>query len=410
MSATSSSAHFLIYENIRQCVTMSGVAKDQGRHPTEKGLGVICDAAVVVNTETNLIDWIGVTADLPEKYRSVTQRYISDDGVWLPELVDCHTHLVFGGSREQDYSLRAQGATYQSIASQGGGILSTIQQTRQASLEQLIESSSLHLMAFKNSGVGAIEIKSGYGLTLESELKMLMAIKQLQQFSDLIVVPTFLPAHATPPEYKGKTDLYVDTIVEEWLPKVAEGQWAEFFDVFIEEGFFNVPQASKLCRKALDLGFKIKLHSDQFNCLGGTELGIELGATSIDHLECVSENSISKLGESETVAVLMPAASLFTGYGYPPARKLIDSGARVALSTDFNPGTSPTRNLPLITTLACSQLKMTVAEALVAVTYNAAVALGLSHRMGSLEVGKEFRVATFRVPSYESIPYRFGEI
>lgn len=282
--------------------------------------------------------------------------------------------------------------------------------TREASGEALVEHAAKDLARFQKFGIGTLEIKTGYGLTLESELRALEVIRALSEHAAMLLVPTFLPAHATPPEYKGRTDAYVDLICAEWLPEVAKTGLASFFDVFVENGYFSAQQARKLLHSALDQGFKLKVHSDQFSSLGGTQLGIELGASSIDHLDHISNEDIRALGESKTVAVLLPGASLFTGTPYPPARELIDAGARVALSTDYNPGTCPSRNLPLMTTIACTQMKMTVPEAIAAVTYNAAAALDLEDRVGSLTPGKEFRVCTLDADSYEALPYCFGEM
>jgi imidazolonepropionase len=401
---------YCIYENIDQCLTFEGAAKKEGRHPEEKDLGLIENASVVVNNEENKIIWVGPHGEIPKEYQKVFNRVPCNGSLWIPELIECHTHLVHAGERHHDYALRSCGKTYQEIAQAGGGILTTLKHTREASLQTLVETASLDLDRFQKYGVGTVEIKSGYGLSLESEIKILKAIRILKDNSSVGIVSTFMPAHATPPEFKGRTDAYVDLICSEWIPEIAKEELAEYFDAFVEEGFFSVAQAEKMCRKAIELGLKIKLHADQFTSLGGTDLGIELNATSIDHLEKVSETNIKKLGDAKTVAVLCPGASLFTGYDYPPARKLVDAGARVALSTDFNPGTCPSRNLPLMTTLACSQMKLTVPEALVAVTINAAAALGLEERLGTIEAGKDFRICSLKASSYEALPYCFGEL
>lgn len=402
--------NLVLYKHIQQCLTLSGVAKKMGRNPNEDDLGVIADAAIVADAESNRILWIGKTGDLPSEYRSIVQVYDQNPGVWLPELVECHTHMIYGGERHHDYALRCKGTTYQEIATRGGGILSTIVSTRESSLSELLESAQSDLNRFQEYGVGVLEIKSGYGLSLESELKILKCIRALQEQTSVSLIPTFMPAHAIPPEFKGRADDYVSVICNEWIPTVAKEKLALFFDVFIETGFFSLSQGEKLLRAAKESGLGLKVHADQFTHLGGTELALEMGATSVDHLECVADETIHKLGQSKTVAVLLPGASLFMGVPYPPARKLIDSGARVALSTDYNPGTCPSRNLPLMTTLACSQMKMTVAEAITAVTFNAAAALGCEDRVGSLEVGKFFRVCQLSGESYEVLPYCYGEL
>lgn len=401
--------HLVLYHNIDQVVTLSGVAQKQGRHPKEEDMGIIEDANMVVDSETNVIVWVGPSKKMPLEFGEIINAYPGTGELWIPELIECHTHLVHSGERHHDYALRAKGKTYQQIAEEGGGILTTLRATRGTPLSQLVSQGQEELERFQKYGVGTIEIKSGYGLTLESELRMLEAVRALQDSSGVVLIPTFLPAHMTPPEFKGRTDEYVDAICKEWIKEVSRLKLAAFFDCFIEDGFFNLAQTKKLLEAALSEGLKLKLHADQFTDLGGVALGVDLGATSIDHLECISEVNIQKLAKSETVAVLCPGASLFTGTRFAPARKLLDAGARVALSTDFNPGTCPSRNLPLMTTIACSQMGMTIPEALVGVTYSAAAALGLEGQLGSLEIGKQFRVCHLNQSSYEALPYCFGE-
>jgi imidazolonepropionase len=402
--------NLLLYTDIAQCVTMEGVAKKNGRHPTVEDLGIIEDAAVVVDAEKNTIAWLGARDDLPSEYEDILHTASGDFGVWLPELVECHTHLVYAGDRHQDYGLRCQGKTYQEVAESGGGILSTIIHTRETSEGELLELGMAEVDRFQKYGIGTLEIKSGYGLSLESELKILRVIRILSTETSVTIIPTFMPAHATPPEFKDDTEGYVDVICKEWIPAVAEEKLAVFFDAFVEKGYFTVEQTRRMCEVAKEHGMKIKLHADQFTELGGTDLAIELGAQSVDHLDHISDAAVKKLAASDTVAVLLPGASLFTGTSYPPARKLIDAGARVAISTDYNPGTCPSRNLPLMTTIACSQMKMTIAEALTAITYNAAAALGLEKELGALQVGKPFRICQLRTSSYEALPYCFGEL
>jgi len=400
----------VIYEDIKQCLTLSGVAKKQGRHTTHEDLGIIEHASMVVDSEKQTIVWVGNKSDLPKEYQDIANVFSSEGEIWLPELVECHTHFIHAGHRHHDYALKSAGKTYQEISAEGGGILSTMRATREATLPELLERGNAELERFQDFGIGVIEVKSGYGLTLESEIKMLQCVQELQRTTSVLLVPTFLPAHAVPPEFKGKSEEYVNTICTEWIPEVAKEKLARFFDVFIEEGFFSVEQARRLCETAIEHGMKIKLHTDQFNDLGGTALGIELGAASCDHLDHASDENIQKLASSDTVAVMLPGASLYTKTPLAPARKLIDAGARVALSTDFNPGTSPTRNLPLMTTLACSQMGLTVPEAIAGITYNAAAALNLEHAFGSLEPGKAFRVCHLKTDSFEVLPYCFGEL
>lgn len=402
--------NLLAYLNISQLLTMEGVAKKKGRHTQEADLGIISNAAVVADSDTGKIVWVGETTGLPNEYRNLRNVQNCEGYMWLPELVECHTHLIFGGNRYKDFGRRCAGMSYQQVAAAGGGIQSTLEATRSASIDELQQRAEQQLDRFQRFGVGTVEVKSGYGLTLEHELKMLECVERLRSRTSVRLLSTFMPAHMTPPEFKGRTDEYVEVICKEWIPEVAKKEWATFFDVFVEDGYFSVDQARLLCETAKNFGFRIKLHAEQFNDLGGTDLAVELGAVSADHLDQISDPSIRKIANSDTVAVLLPGASLFAGTSFPPARKLIDEGARVALSTDFNPGTSPTRNLPLMTTLACCQMGMTVAEALAGVTYNAAAALGVEGRIGTLEVGKEFRAFQIRGDSYESLTYCFGEL
>ncbi|MFM8270235.1 MAG: imidazolonepropionase [Pseudomonadota bacterium] len=401
--------HLVLYHNIDKVLTLEGVAKKEGRHTNESDLGLIEDANIVVDTETNQIEWVGPSKKMPLEYGEIVNAYAGTGELWMPELIECHTHLIHAGDRTHDYALRAQGKTYQQIAQEGGGILTTLKSTRETPLASMVLSAQAELERFQRFGVGTLEIKSGYGLTLESECRMLEAVRALQDHSGMNLVATFLPAHMTPPEFKGRTDDYVEAICREWIPEVTRLKLATFFDAFIEDGFFNLAQTKKMLEAALAAGFKLKLHADQFTDLGGVGLGVELEATSIDHLEQISEKNIQTLANSKTVGVLCPGASLFTGTSYAPARKLLDAGARIAISTDFNPGTCPSRNLPLMTTIACSQMKMTVPEAIAAITFNAAAALGLEHHLGSLEKGKQFRVCHLSHTSYEALPYCFGE-
>ncbi|MEZ4751828.1 MAG: hypothetical protein R3B54_14710 [Bdellovibrionota bacterium] len=289
----------VLYEEISQLLTLEGVAKKDGRHPEKNDLGCVENASMVVDADSNLILWAGKGTDLPDKYHNLTHRFSGKGQVWIPELVECHTHLIYGGTRHHDFALRCEGKTYQEIAAAGGGILTTMNATREAPGEQLVEHAVKDLARFQKFGIGTLEIKTGYGLTLESELRALQVIHALSEQAAMILVPTFLPAHATPPEYKSRTDAYVDLICAEWLPEVAASGLASFFDVFVEDGYFSPQQARKLFESALDRGLKLKVHSDQFTSLGGTRLGIELGAYSIDHLDHVSKEDIRAFGESK---------------------------------------------------------------------------------------------------------------
>lgn len=396
-----------VYHNIRQCLTLQGARANQGRHPDTKSLGVIDDAAVVVDHEN--VVWVGPAAQLPAAYAQAP-REDARGRIWMPALVECHTHLVYGGDRHHDFALRCEGKTYQQIAQGGGGILSTVKATRSTPAAELTARGLRHIERFTALGVGCLEIKSGYGLTLESEIKMLETIQALRAQTPAALVATFLPAHAIPPEYQGRADAFVDAIVSEWIPEIARRKLARFFDVFVEDGYFTVAQARRMAEAAQTHGLRVKLHVDQFTDQSGAALAAQIAATSCDHLDHVSEAGIAQLGKSSTVAVLAPSASLFMNTPFPPARALIDAGAIVALTTDFNPGTCPSHNLPLAMTVACTQMKMTIAEAIVGATYNAAQALGEETRFGTIEAGRPLHVWKVDAPHFEAIPYAFGEI
>ncbi len=324
-------------------------------------------------------------------------------------LVDAHTHLVFAGDRADEHALRARGATYLEIAERGGGIASTMRQTRACPVEVLVLEATRRLDRLLLGGVTTTEIKSGYGLDAQSELKLLHAIKHLSETHPMEIVPTFLGAHTIPPEHRSNRTRYVDLVVEEMLPEVAEGRLARFCDVFVERGAFEPQEAVRILGRARSLGLGVKLHVDQLTAGGGAELAAHLGATSADHLEHVSPAGITALARAGTVAVLLPGAGLFLGEDVrPPARALLDAGVPVAIATDCNPGTCPSTNLGLMMTLAVSRLHMQPDEALRAVTSSAARALDLPPRLAGLTIGAQADVAIFGVPTHRHLPYAFG--
>ncbi len=303
----------------------------------------------------------------------------------LPGFVECHTHTVFAGNRGLEMEMKFQGRSYQEIAQAGGGILSTVKATRAASLNELTELTQKRIQKFIDQGVTTLEIKSGYGLDLETEIKMLKAIPT---HSKIEIVRTFLGAHAKPPEYQTHADYLLD-LAEKYLPEIMKQRLATRADIFIEKGFFEKEESRKYLLSAKALGFEITIHADQLSLSGGTEVGCDLQARSTDHCIQVSDSEIQKLAKSKTVAVLLPAADLYLKCSYPPARKMIDAGVFVALATDFNPGTSPTQDLGLVGMLARREMKMTLDEVVCAYTVNAAKALGVESDVGSLEVGKK---------------------
>jgi imidazolonepropionase len=326
----------------------------------------------------------------------------------LPGFVDSHTHLIFSGTRENEFEHRVQGMTYQEIAARGGGINATVQRVRRASKQELKEQARRRLQRLLSFGVTTVEVKSGYGLTLDDELKCLEAIAELNAQGPWELIPTFLGAHAVPPEFRDNRDGYVRLLIDEMLPEVARCRLAEFCDVFCETGVFTLAESERILAKAKDLGFRLKLHADELTALGGAELAARMGATSADHLLCITETGIDALAQSGTIATLLPGTAFFLGVPYAPARKLIDRGVKVALASDCNPGTCPTENLPLVGTMACTQMKMLPSEVITALTLHAAAALGRADRVGALEVGKQADLIICDVPDYRQLFYHFG--
>ncbi|MBY0524582.1 MAG: imidazolonepropionase [Gemmataceae bacterium] len=328
--------------------------------------------------------------------------------VVTPGLIDCHTHLIFAGSREDEFEQRLQGATYQEIAARGGGINATVQRVRRASKEELKALARPRLERFLRFGVTTIEVKSGYGLTLVDEIKCLEAIAELNAEGPLELVPTFLGAHAVPPEFRNDRDGYIRLLIDEMLPEIARRKLASYCDVFCETGVFSLAESERILGRARDLGLGLRLHADELTPLGGAELAARMGAASADHLLCITDAGIDALAASGTVATLLPGTAFFLGVDYAPARKLIERGVKVALASDCNPGTCPTENLPLVGAMACTQMKMLPAEVLTALTLNAATALGRADRIGSLEVGKQADLVIWDVPDYRHLFYHFG--
>ncbi|PIM88486.1 imidazolonepropionase [Fusobacterium necrophorum] len=324
-----------------------------------------------------------------------------------PGLVDSHTHLVHGGSREHEFSMKIQGVPYLEILAAGGGILSTLKATREASLEELIEKTKKSLRYMLELGVTTVEAKSGYGLSLEQEIKQLEATKLLNHLQPISLVSTFMAAHATPPEFKGRTGEYVDEVIK-MLPEIKKRNLAEFCDVFCEEGVFSVEDSRKILTKAKELGFQLKIHADEVVSLGGVELAGELQAVTAEHLMVITEEGIQALRKGKVIADLLPATSFNLRHEYAPARKILDAGVQVALSTDYNPGSCPSENLQFVMQIGAAHLKMTTEEVFKAVTINGAKAVCREKEIGSLEVGKQADIAVFDVPNAEYMLYHFG--
>jgi imidazolonepropionase len=328
--------------------------------------------------------------------------------VVVPGFADSHTHLIFAGSREDEFEQRLRGATYQDIAARGGGINATVRRVRDASKDELKTLARRRLDRLLSFGVTTVEVKSGYGLSVVDEIKCLEVIAELNAEGPLELVPTFMGAHAVPPEFQSDRDGYLRLMTDEMLPEVARRGLAEFCDVFCETGVFSLVETERVLVRARELGLRLKVHADELTPLGGAELAARLGAVSADHLLCISDAGIEALAAAGTVATLLPGTAFFLGMDYAPARRLIERGVTVALASDCNPGTCPTENLPLVGTMACTQMGMLPAEALTAMTLNAAAAVGRADRIGSLEVGKQADLVILDVPDYRQLFYHFG--
>jgi imidazolonepropionase len=402
-------ANSLLITGASQLLTLGGRGPRRG--DSLSNLGLIEDGAVLVRD--GLIAAVGTRAEveaLPEA-RGAEELYLGGR-VALPGFVDSHTHLVHAASRADEYELKIQGASYEEIARKGGGILNSVKKLRAATAEDLKKRAHAALKQFAAYGTTTIEAKSGYGLDVASELKILKLHKELAAEQPLEIVSTFLGAHVVPEEFRKKADgakRYIQLLEENLLPAIAEHQLAEFCDVFCDRGAFSVPQAKRVLQAGRQWGLAPRIHAEQLSRSGATQLAVLIRAASCDHLEQVNKNDIRALGKSETVATLLPGCDFHLGLKkYAPARALIDAGAIVALATDYNPGTSPTLSMPMILSLACTQLRMTPAEAIAAATINAAYALRREKRVGSLEVNKQADIAVFEVADYREIPYYFG--
>lgn len=352
---------------------------------------------------------IGVgTGEVPTSFIHFDTKFVKiGKKVVSPGLVDSHTHLVHGGSREHEFSMKIQGVPYLEILAAGGGILSTLKATREASLEDLIEKTKKSLRYMLELGVTTVEAKSGYGLSLEQEIKQLEATKLLNHLQPIRLVSTFMAAHATPPEFKGRTGDYVEEVIK-MLPEIKKRNLAEFCDVFCEEGVFSVEESRKILTKAKELGFQLKIHADEVVSLGGVELAGELQSVTAEHLMVITDSGIEALAKGGVIADLLPATSFNLRHEYAPARKILDAGVQVALSTDYNPGSCPSENLQFVMQIGAAHLKMTTEEVFKAVTINGAKAVCREKEIGSLEVGKQADIAVFDVPNAEYMLYHFG--
>lgn len=395
----------LLVLNAKQLLTLQGKSRKPAVHHEMKDLRIIRNGGLAI--KNGRIIAVRKTSKIKQNFQSST--ILDAKGkVVMPGLVDAHTHLVFAGSREIEFEMRIEGASYIEILKKGGGILRTVMETRKASVETLVEMGIKTLNTMLKHGTTTVEAKSGYGLSTEHEVKILEVIKRLSKKHPMNLVPTFMGAHAFPPEYAENPESYIRLITEEMIPIVTERNLAQFCDVFCEQGVFSISQSKRILETAKGYGLKLKVHADELSCLGGAELAAEVNAVSAEHLIYTSEAGIEALARAGVVAVLLPAASFALMINrYAEARKMIAKGVPIALGTDFNPSCW-TENMQLVIALACRNMRLSPAEAITSATINAAHALNRANDIGSLEVGKRADIIVLDVPDYRFLSYRFG--
>ena len=358
----------------------------------------------IITSFGSMSDWKGI-----EDWNN-TEIIDAEGGMVFPSYCDSHTHLVFAASREGEFVDRINGLSYEEIANRGGGILNSAEKLQNATEDELYESAFSRLNKLIQMGTGAIEIKSGYGLTLDAELKMLRVIKRLKENTELSIKATFLGAHAIPKEYKDNKEGYMNLVIDEMLPQVAEEKLADYVDIFCEKGYFTVEDTIRLLEAANKLGIQAKTHVNQFNSIGGVEASVKLGALSVDHLEEMEEQDFEALKNSDCMPTILPSCSFFLGIPYGPAVKMMEKGLPVALATDYNPGSTPSGNMNFVSSLGCIQMKMTPEQVINATTINTAYAMGLEKELGSICIGKKANLfITKEISSYSYLPYSFGE-
>lgn len=394
-----------LIKNIQELLQVreTSISKVSGTEMAE--LPTIKNAFLVLKDD--LIADFGSMENLPEiKADSIIN---ASGRVVLPAWCDSHTHIVYAGNREQEFVDRINGFTYEEIANRGGGILNSAKKLNETSEEEIYEQSKIRLEEVMRLGTGAVEIKSGYGLTVEGELKMLRVIKKLAENYPISIKATFLGAHAFPTHYKENKAGYIDEIITKMLPEIAQNKLADYVDVFCESGYFSVEETEKIMQAGIDFGLKPKIHVNQFNSIGGIQSGVKFNALSVDHLEVMNPEDIEALKGTETMPVALPSCSYFLSIPYTPAREMIKAGLPLALATDFNPGSTPSGNMNFVVAAACIKMKMTPEEAINAATINGAYAMGLSETHGSITKGKKANlIITKPISSYYQIPYAFG--
>ncbi|MDB4195988.1 MAG: imidazolonepropionase [Flavobacteriales bacterium] len=395
---------FLI--NIKQ---LAGIQEDISKLKLKgKEMGVLTTLEnAYLEIENGLISGFGEMRSLPNTDNSKIED--CSGKVVLPAWCDSHTHLVFAGTRETEFVDRINGLTYEEVAARGGGIINSAKRLQTATEEELYQAAWTRLEEIKSMGTGAVEIKSGYGLSFDAELKILRVIKRLKAESDLTIKATFLGAHAVPPEFKGNKDGYLDMLINEVLPVIKEENLADYIDIFCETNYFTVADAERIMEAGASIGLQSKIHVNQFTSIGGIQAGIKHKALSLDHLEVMTDEDIEDLHKSETMPTALPSCSFFLKIPFAPVRKMIDQGLAIALATDYNPGSTPSGKIPFVISLACIYQRLTPEEAINAVTMNSAYAMGISDTHGSITVGKKANlIITKEISSYNYIPYAFG--
>ncbi len=399
----------LLVKNAAQLVTPVRTLEEL---PSRRGMGkleIITDGAVAIQHDKIIA--VGTTPDVIKKIKITPDTLLvnANGRLMTPGLVDPHTHPIFYTTRENEFEMRIQGKTYQEIAAAGGGIRSSVRAVRQASQAELIEAALPRLNRFLENGVTTIEAKSGYGLSLQDEIKSLQVIKQLNQLHSIELVPTFLGAHEIPDEFRHNRRAYIDLIIHEMLPLVREQHLAEFCDIFCEEHVFSIDESREILMAAQKLGLPAKIHANQLSSNGAAQLAGEIGAISAEHLDRITPEEIQILRDAGVIPILLPGAVFFLNLDhYAPARKMIEAGLAVAIATDYNPGTCMTESLPLMMSLACIKMRMTPAETLIASTLNAAMAINRQDTIGSLAIGKQADLVIWDVPNYQHLAYHFG--
>ena len=396
----------LLITNCKQLVTLAGPSRPRVGGELRE-LSIIEDGTMIVRD--GLIESVGPQEKIEPGIAPETQLVDAGGRIVLPGFVDAHTHPVFAGTRADEFEERAAGLSYQEISARGGGIQSTVNRTRAATLDELVESGKRYACWFLRGGTTTVEAKSGYGLSLEDELKMLRAIKALDAQTSLRYVPTFLGAHTFPTEYRSRREAYVSLVIEEMIPRVAEEKLAEFCDVFCEQNVFTTDEAWKILSAARCHGLGLRIHADQLSLAGGAKLAAELGTVTADHLEHTDAAGIAALKSAGVQPVLLPASVYALGSSrYPAAREMIDAGLAVVLATDFNPGSSPTPSMLMILSLASTHMKMTIAESITATTINAAYSLNRGNEIGSLETRRIADFVIYDCDDYRELGYFFG--